>query len=156
MKQKHNFWESLEAYGWKVAGRSPLPYPWIGMGLVVMVVIASAANVKTSVVGARSEREVIERAAGVGDYQTARELFERLQILDDRLQVLGAESALEELVYPEEKLAREIARWEGKLAEYLGNREIMRGLAGLYEQAGETDKAAELREQVRKLDPNGE
>lgn len=137
-------------YGWKVVRRSPLPYPWIGMGLVVMVVIASAANVKNSVVGARNEREIIVQAAQKGDYRLASELYGRL----GNDVVLGAESALEELVYPEEKLAREIERWEEALGKYPGNREIMRGLAELYEQVGEQEKARELREQVRIMDPN--
>lgn len=152
MKKKHNFWESLEAYGWKVAGRSPLPYSWIGVGMVVVVMVSSLLNVKNSVVGAKNEREIIEQAAQNGDYRLARELYGRL----GNDVVLGADSALEELVYPEEKLAREIERWEEALGKYPGNREIMRGLAELYEQAGEREKAGELREQVRKLDPNGE
>lgn len=142
-------------YGWKVVGRSPLPYSWIGIGLVVLMLGASAGNVKNSVIGAESQREIIERAARAGDYEMARKLYEsnyELRITNNG--VLGAESALEELVYPEQKLAREIKQWEEALTKYPGNREIMRGLAALYEQAGSQELAAELREQVRILDPN--
>ena len=69
-------------------------------------------------------------------------------------QILGVESELEELVYPETKLQREIEKWEKKLGEYPSNREIMRGLATLQEQAGNMERATELREQIRILDPN--
>ena len=124
------------------------------MGIVVVVVGASIINVKMSVVGARSEREIIEMSAKVGDYETAKELYGQCQVTPCHEQVLGAETELEDLVYPEQKLAREIARWEGALKQYPSNREIMRGLASLYEQAGESERAEELREQSRILDPN--
>ena len=45
------------------------------MGIIVLVIIASVVNVKNSVAGAINEREVIERAARVGDYEKARELW---------------------------------------------------------------------------------
>ncbi|PIR98951.1 hypothetical protein COT87_02100 [Candidatus Collierbacteria bacterium CG10_big_fil_rev_8_21_14_0_10_44_9] len=154
MKSELNFWRSLEVYTWKVVRRSPLPYQWIGIGLVVLVIIASVANVKSSVAGARGEREVIERAARVGDYETARKLYSDQFTGGSGQEVLGAESKLEDLVYPEQKLAREIEKWESGLAENPGNREIMRGLAQLYEQVGNIEKVIELREQIRILDPN--
>lgn len=133
-------------YGWK-------RWVWVGVGVAGAALGASLTNVKNSVVGMTSVREVVEKAARVGDYESAQKLY---QVSGIKNQVLGAETELEDLVYPEEKLAREIARWEEALATYPGNREIMRGLAVLYEQAGEQDRAGELREQVRKLDPNGE
>jgi len=133
-------------YGWK-------RWIWVGVGVAGAALGASITNVKNSVVGMTSVREVVEKAARVGDYELAQKLY---QVSGIKNQVLGAETELEDLVYPEEKLAREISRWEEALATYPGNREIMRGLAVLYEQVGEQDRAGELREQVRKLDPNGE
>lgn len=129
---------------------------WAGLGIAVAVLATSMGNVKNSVVGAKSEREVMEQAARAGDYSTARALWNNQSPITNSQAVLGAESELEDLVYPEQKLAREISRWEEALGKYPGNREIMRGLAELYEQAGEREKAGELREQVRRLDPNGE
>ncbi len=127
---------------------------WVGLGIAVAALATSMGNVKNSVVGAKSEREVMEQAARAGDYELAKELYGQCQVTQCHKQVLGAESALEELVYPEEKLAREIVKWELARDQYPSNREIMRGLAELYEQAGEIDKANFLREEVRIMDPN--
>lgn len=153
VKKKHNFWQSLEAYGWQVARRTPLPryWQWVGVGLLGAIFATSWANLPDSLARVESQEEAVRRAATKGDYELAQKLY---QVSGSEYQVLGAESELEELVYPESKLAREIGKWESKLAEYPGNREVMRGLVNLYDLAGEKEKASQLRERIRILDPN--
>jgi len=132
--------------------------------MVVVVMVSSFLNVKNSTVGARELRDVIEKAVERGDYETARKLFDRYQTIDDRFKVLGAETELEDKVYPERVVERRIAELEGRLEEYPGNREIYLILANLYQQLEGTrvdtgvdpykDKATEYREKARVLDPN--
>ena len=154
MKKVEGFWGSLEQYMGKVIARSPLSEYWrhLGIGLVLVVVVSSAASAKNSVVGATSLEAVVEKAARLGDYETARKLWSESM------------SDLEDAVYPERKVERRIAELEGKLEEYPGNRQIYLGLADLYEQLAGTrvdagvdpykDKAEEYREKARILDPN--
>lgn len=144
MKKSVSFWGSLEKYFWKVKGRSPLPryWRWVGVGLVVVVVVASALNSKNSTVGARGVEEVVARAAKLGDYQLAQKLW------NDSM------SEFEDLVYPERRIERRIAELEAKLEEYPGNRQIYLGLTDLYEQLGNRDKSDEYREKARILSPN--
>lgn len=94
---------------------------------------------------------VVKRAADSGDYQSAQKLWDETM------------PELEDKVYPERKVEREIAELEQKLEEYPGNREIFLMLGELYGEldgvrAGEPrpygEMAAEYREKARILDPN--
>lgn len=114
-----------------------------------MVLAASWGNVKNSTVGARGMGEVIERAASLGDYELAEKLYKSAAG-----NVLGAESELEDVIYPEKVVERRIGELEEKLVQYLGNREIYLAIADLYEQLGEAEKSGEYREKARVLDPN--
>lgn len=145
---------AIEEYGRIVVGRSPLPWPVIGVVVVMCAIASSWVNVKNSVVAAKDLRSVIEKAASRGDYEMAKKLLN--QTLDTRGQkpVLGAESTLYDLAYPEQVLERRINDLEGKLAQYPENIQIYNGLAELYRQAGNTDKASEYLEKARVLDPN--
>lgn len=149
MKKVTSFWGSLEQYVGKVIERSPLPRYWrhLGIGLVLVVMVSSVASGKNSVVGATSVEEVIEKAARLGDYQTAQTLF-------DNGQWLMVNGKLEDLVYPERKVERRIAELEAKLEEYPGNRQIYLGLADLYGQLAKSEKSDEYGEKARVLDPN--
>ena len=149
MKNKNSFWRSLEVYTWKVVRRSPLPWQWIGVGIVLSMMGMSLINVKNSVVGARDLREVSLKAAEKGDYPLA----ERLYMTEGR-QVLGASSELEDKIYPERVVERRIRALETKLEEYPGNREILVVLARLYEEIGNSEEGREYLEQARVLDPN--
>ncbi len=149
MKSKQGFWLSLEKYSWSVVRRSPLPYTWIGVGIVMVMLLASALNVKNSVVGATSLGGVTKRAAERGDYELARWLYEA-----GGDKVLGAGSELEDKVYPERVIERRIAELEEKLEEYPGNREIYLLLTDLYGQVGNQELESEYREKARVLDPN--
>lgn len=147
MKKKERFWRSLEKYGYGVARRSPLPWPYVGLALIIVVIAVSWGNVKNSVVSARNVRDVIEKAVNRGDYQTAKEL-----LTNDG--VLGVESELEDKVYPERVVERRIGVLEEKLKEYPENRDIYLALADLYGQLDNQEKSDEYREKARVLDPN--
>lgn len=142
MKKKSGFWQSLERYGWKVLGRSPLPYTWIAVGLIGIVVAVSWLNHGKSVVGARNIEQMVEIAARQGDYQTAQKYWSESM------------GEIEDVVYPERKVERGIAELEAKLTEYPGNREIYLALGELYGQLGNSERAEEYREKARILDPN--
>ncbi len=156
MKTKGGFWRSLERYTWRVVVRSPLPHAWIGVGLVVVAILASSLNVKNSVVGARDLRGVIEKAAERGDYTTASQLWSNQDRTAGNESILGAESELEDKVYPERVVERQIAELEGKLGEYPEHRDILLEISRLYRELGEQEKAEDYFEQARVLDPNGE
>lgn len=105
----------------------------------------------------KNYREAIRVAVSAGDYGAAQVLYEQCQVtrcngaLDN---VLGVESELEELVYPERVVEREIARYEGLNTTYPGHRDILVTLASLYGQLGQVEKQEYFLEEVRKLDPN--
>ncbi len=145
------FWRSLEKYFWKVVRRSPLPWTRIGLFGLAIVLLASLGNVKNSAVGTRNTRELVERAARAGDYELARELYQGSSSKD---QVLGAESELEDLVYPERVVKKRIDELLQKLEIYPGNREIFRVLSQLYAQIGDEEMSSQYYEMVRELDPN--
>ena len=159
VKKNRGFWRSLEKYSWGVARRSPLPYTWIGVGIVLSMMGMSLVNVRNSTVGARELQDVIEKAVERGDYFLAEHLYQT-----EGKQVLGSSSELEDKIYPERVVERRIAELEGRLEEYPGNREIYLILANLYQQLEGTrvdtgvdpykDKATEYREKARVLDPN--
>lgn len=158
MKKKIGFWESLEQYSWTRIRRSALPqiWPWIGVGMVMVIVGASLANKQNSVVGATSWREIIMRAAERGDYVLARKLLTKQQTNETIVEpVLGVESELEEMVYPERAVSRRIAELEKKLADYPESKTIYLMLSSLYGQLGNTEMSSEYREKARVLDPNG-
>lgn len=100
-------------------------------------------------------REVISLAAERGDYETARGLLNHYTIRPLNQSVLGAESELEDKVYPERVVARRIMELEEKLETYPENKEIYLILASWYDQLGNTEKSGEYREKARILDPNG-
>lgn len=144
MKKAEGFWGSLEKYCWRTVQRFPLPryWRWIGIGMVLVVVVSSVMSAKNSVVGATSLAAVVEKAARLGDYQLAQELWNESM------------GGLEDLVYPERKVERRIAELEAKLVEYPGNRQIYLALTELYGQMGNSERADEYREKARILDPN--
>jgi len=159
VKKNRGFWRSLEKYSWGVARRSPLPYTWIGVGIVLSMMGMSLVNVRNSTVGARELQDVIEKAVERGDYFLAEHLYQT-----EGKQVLGSSSELEDKIYPERVVERRIAELGGRLEEYPGNREIYLILANLYQQLEGTrvdtgvdsykNKATEYREKARVLDPN--
>ena len=136
--------------------RSPLPHAWIGVGLVGVAIIASSLNVKNSVVGARDLRGVIEKAAERGDYATASQLWSNQERTTGNETILGVESELEDKIYPEKVVERQIAELEGKLEEYPDHRDILLEISRLYRELGEWEKSDDYFEQARILDPNGE
>lgn len=155
MKNDFGFWRSLEEYFRKLIRRSPLPWQMGGIFVVLLVLLTSVLNVKNSLAGASNTREAIEISAVNGDYETARRLYEqRTENID--YSVLGEESELENLVYPERRVERRIAELEEKLNIYPGNREIYLELAELYGQLGNDAKSHEYSEKARILDPNGD
>ncbi len=146
MKKNLGFGEAIELYLRKVVGRSPLPWPIIGIGLIIIVFGVSLKYSRDSAVGARNIRDVVEVAAKRGDYQTARELLKQYNI--DPLDQLG------ELVYPERKIQNKIDELEQNLEIYPESREIYLALSNLHMQLGNDEKSQEYRERARILDPN--
>lgn len=142
MKRKDGFWNSLEKYGWSVVGRSPLPWAWIGVGIVLSIMVISMVYGGQSVVGARNIEQVIGVAARNGDYETAQKFWSESMV------------GLEDKVYPERKIEFRIAELEQKLDEYPGNRQIYLALGELYGELGNSERAEEYREKARVLDPN--
>lgn len=155
MKKKTSFWLSFEKYIYRVVGRSPLPWSWIGIGAVLLVMVMSWSYRDQSVAEASSMHEVIRGAASNGDYALAQTLFEQNQDSRSNDQVLGVGTELEDIVYPENKVEQRIQELEQKLLEYPENREIYLALSDLYRQLKQTDKSDEYREKARILDPNG-
>lgn len=156
MKKSDKFLQSLEQYIYKTAGRSPLPYTWIGVGVVGIALLLSLLNSKNSVAGAQNPREVIERASARGDYETARELLNKGKVRSEKEKVLGVESELEDKVYPEKVVERKIVELEDRLEQYPNHFEIILELSRLYSLVGNTDKSSEYREKARILDPNNQ
>ncbi len=142
MKKNLGFGEAIELYLRKVVGRSPLPWPIIGIALFLIVFGFSLKYSRDSTAGARNIREVVEVAAKRGDYATARSLW------DDSM------SDLEDLVYPERKIAKRIEELTQSLETYPESREIYQAIAELYKQLGNDEKVQEYRERARILDPN--
>lgn len=151
MKRSDGFLQSLEQYIYKTAGRSPLPWPWIGVGVVGMAILLSLLNVKNSVASAQNTREVVEKASERGDYTTAKRFFEPVSGNEN---VLGAESELEDKVYPEKVVGRKIADLEDDLVKHPNHFEILLELSRLNTLIGNADKSSEYREKARILDPN--
>ena len=154
MKSELNFWQSLEEYLRKVTQRSPLPWQWVGIGMVVIAIFLSLLNVKNSLVEAKDIRDGVEIAVSRGDYETAKKLYER-RTENIEYRILGAGSELEDKVYPERPVERKIAELQEKLDIYPGNREIYLELASLYGQLGNKEIEDEYLEKARVLDPNG-
>jgi tetratricopeptide (TPR) repeat protein len=154
MKEKIGFWRSLEKYGGRVAGKNPLPWPYLGLGLVALVLVLSRVGGKDSTAGAKNNWEIIEKAANVGDYQTAQALFEKYQIFEEKSQVLGAETELEARVYPERQVEKRIQELKEKLQDYPEYPDILLEIARLYRAIGNEEAAQEYWEQARILDPN--
>lgn len=146
MKKNLGFGEAIELYLRKVVGRSPLPWPIIGIGLIIIVFGVSLKYSNDSVASARNIREVVEVAAKRGDYQTARELLKHYNI--EPLDQFG------ELVYPERKVQTKIDELEQSLEIYPESREIYLAIVELYKQLGNTEKASEYLEKARILSPN--
>ncbi len=155
MEKNLGFGEAIELYLRKVVGRSPLPrlqklcfkhcgqaWPVIGISLIIIVFGVSLKYSKDSVVGARNIKDVVEVAARRGDYATARSLW------DDSM------SDLENMVYPERKIAKRIEELTQSLEVYPESREIYLAIAELYKQIGNEEKVQEYRERARILDPN--
>ncbi|MBP9670092.1 hypothetical protein KBD75_01680 [Candidatus Woesebacteria bacterium] len=153
MKKSDKFLQSLEQYIYKTAGRSPLPYTWIGVGVVGIAMLMSLLNVKNSVASVQNTREVVVKASERGDYETAKELLTTEQASES---VLGAESELEDKVYPEKVVERKIAQLVGSLEQYPNHFEMLLELSRLNTLIGNVDKSSEYREKARIVDPNNE
>ncbi len=145
MKQSLRFFESLENYTWKVITRFSPTLPWIGVGLVVMVISASLITSKSSLAGAGGRVEAAVVAASVGDYDVAQSLWEKQ---------IPVERESEDMIFPKRVVEREITKYQELLAKYPGHRDIYLVLAQLYVQIGEREQAQDYLEMARELDPN--
>jgi tetratricopeptide (TPR) repeat protein len=151
MKKIDGFWQSLEQYFYKTARRSPLPWSWVGIGVVSIAMLLSLLNVKNSVASAENTREIIEKASGRGDYETARKYFEQQVASED---VLGANSELENKVYPDRAVEQRILELEEQLRKTPNHFEMFLELSRLNKLIGQEEPANEYREKARVLDPN--
>ena len=157
MKKATSFWESLEKYSWNTIKRSALPqyWPWVGVGLVAAIVVASLVSMDNSVTAAMTQQEIALKAAERGDYETAKTIFKHYTNQPLNHLVLGAESELEDKIYPERAVERRIAVLEEKLGDYPESKAIYLMLSSLYDQLGNEEMSNEYREKARVLDPNG-
>jgi len=155
MKSGLSFWRSLESYAWKVVERVSPALPYFGVGLIVMVVGASIMSSKTSVVDTSNLSEASVKAARAGDYTTAQYLLNlhKSQITNSQ-NVLGVVSEIEDLVFPERVVIKEIESYEELLERYPGHRDIYLTLAKLYEQVEMSEDVQKYYDLARELDPN--
>lgn len=157
MESTDNFFTSLERYVRKVALRSSLPRYWAWMVVGgVLVVMGTSISAQNEILGARNMEGAIRIAAGQGDYLTADRLMQEYTNAQMNKSVLGVESELEDLVYPERKVERRIAELTLMLEKYPDNKDVYTNLAQLYFEIGNEGQAAEYAEKARVLDPNGQ
>ena len=154
MKESVGFWPSLESYTWKIIGRLSPALPWLGIGLVVLVITTSAREANRSLVSVRGLVDATTRAAQLGDYTLAKSLYNKQYATESNEQVMGVMSELEELVFPEREVQREIVRYEELLFSHPGHRDIYLALARLYEQIDMTEQSEIYYNLARELDPN--
>lgn len=145
MKQSLRFFESLENYTWKLITRLSPTFPWLWVGLVVLVISASLITAKSSLVGASGSIEAAVVAASVGDYDVAQSLWEKQ---------IPVERGAEDKIYPDRVIEREITKYQELLTKYPGHRDIYLVLAQLYAQIGESEQTRVYLEMARELDPN--
>lgn len=149
----------LEAYFYRRLGvgeKARVEWGVVGMVLVVGVAAWSLANgYRGSPTLSSNSDEVVREAAKRGDYETARRIYEYWQKEEDA-RVLGVESEVEELVYPEKMMERKVREAESLLARYPGHRDLVLNLALLSYWVGNYEEARKYLEQARKLDPNTE
>lgn len=124
----------------------------MGVIAVVVVIVASVVTGAGSTAGVASERELVRRAVRVGDYETARRVWKKETTKNSA--VLGVETELEELIYPERKIEEEIKKYEQLLTTYPNNRDILLHLSRLCRIIESGACASEYWEQARILDPN--
>lgn len=153
MKESCGFWHSLENYTWKIIKRLSPAIPLLGVGIVALIITTSAYDTKTSLASSSGLVEAALRAAYVGDYELAQDLWER-QAIKGEAYVLGVESEHEDKIYPERVVEREIEKYEELLAKYPGHRDIYLMLAGLYGQIDKIEQSEQYLELARELDPN--
>ncbi len=145
MKRAVGFWISLENYTWKVITRLSPTLPWLGVGLVVLVISTSLITSKSSLAGASGRIEAAVVAASVGDYDVSQSLWEKQ---------LPTESGVEDMIYPKRVVEREIAKYQELLAKYPGHRDIYLTLSRIYGQIGDIEQTKSYLEMARELDPN--
>jgi tetratricopeptide (TPR) repeat protein len=151
MKKSEAFLPSLEQYVYRTARRNPLSSAGIGIGIIGLVMLLSLVNVKNNVAGAQSTRQIVEKASERGDYETATKYFEQTPRDEN---VLGAQSELEEKVYPDKVVERKIAELEEQLTQTPNHFEIYLELSRLNSLVGNNEQSSEYREKARILDPN--
>ena len=155
MKKQIGFFGSFENYTWKVVKRVSPALPYFAAGLVFFVIGSSIVSGKVSLAGARDLREASIRAARAGDYAKAQALWNvhQLQMTNDQLG-MGLESELEDIVFPQSVIEREIVKFEEMLERYPGHRDIYLVLSKLHNQIGQSEQATTSLELARELDPN--
>ena len=149
-------WGSLEKYAYGRLQNAPIDWKSVGIGAIGLSLVLSVYGgyYNSPTLGA-DRVEIVKKAAELGDYQLAQGMFEQIQDSASTRQVLGANTDLEELVYPERRVEREKREWEAQNEKYPGHRDILLNLALLSGLTGETEKESEYYEQARVLDPNG-
>lgn len=142
MGKSRHFFASLEAYGWARIRKTPLPWSYVGIVLIITILILSVASNNQSSVKARTMTELVEMAAQRGDYSTAEKYFDESM------------NFIEELVYPKRKIERRIVELREKADQYPESVDLYIGISKLYQQLDEIELASEYREKARILSPN--
>ncbi|GAB4026324.1 MAG: hypothetical protein Fur0011_1570 [Candidatus Microgenomates bacterium] len=105
-------------------------------------------------VSARGLVEATTRAVQLGDYVLAKSLYNKQYKAESNERVMGVMSELEELVFPESVVQREITLYEELLFRYPGHRDVYLALARLYAQINMTEQSEIYYNLARELDPN--
>lgn len=99
--------------------------------------------------------ELAREAALGDDYRLAEAEFEQMQRLSGNSRVLGWQSELEELIWPEKKIRRDIEKWEEQI-EKRPSRDLYLKLAEGYWRLGEAEKSEQYVRKAQELDPNND
>lgn len=155
LRKKLGFLASLEHYSYKRIAQAHIP--WIpvaiaGIAIVIGASIAAGYFQTSPLFGTR--QDVMKWAAGNGDYQTAQKIYLGLSETYMNTQVLGAGTDLEEIVYPEKRIERELHNSLELLQIYPGDRDLLLHVAELYTETGDAEQAQIYWNQARLLDPN--
>jgi hypothetical protein len=149
MKQPSSFFTSLEHYTHKVLSRSPIPYSYVGIAFIGLLLVVSLFQKRDSLAHVESTEQAIRVAAQSGDYLLAEELYTRHDST-----VLGANTELERLIYPERVIEERITKVEENSLIYPENRQMYLLLSELYLQSGNQELASDYAERARILAPN--
>lgn len=154
-ESRPSFGTSLEKYVYQAVGSLHIPWAWMGIAIVVIVVGMSIKEgywQSTPLFG--NLADIIEESTKLGDYETARMLNVHQTQMTNAQMVLGVDSDLGQSIFPEREIEAALMTNSRLMEKYPGDKTLMLRQAELLEETGDTESADYFREQVRILDPS--